>query len=75
MIANVNIKLPPLYMPSSGSIVSVKLRMSSGFGKFVFIVLPNESSFRSVGQVGQHLQAKIRDVNSSNLVVHGVGLL
>ena len=38
-----------MYIPSSGSIVSVKLRMSSGFGKSVRMVLPRESSDRSVG--------------------------
>ena len=40
-------KLPPLYIPSSGSMVRVKLKMSSGSGKFVFIVEPNEMSPRS----------------------------
>lgn len=34
-------------MPSSGSIVSVKFRISSGFGKFIFIVLPRVNSCRS----------------------------
>jgi len=38
-----------LYMPSSGSMVSVKFRMSSGLGNEVFIVLPSvpSSSARS----------------------------
>ena len=48
-MANVKMKLPPLYMPSSGSIVSVKLSMSSGFGNVVFIVSPKASSPRSGG--------------------------
>ena len=44
-------KLPPLYMPSSGSMVRVKLRMSSGLGKEVRIVRPRvpSSSARSGG--------------------------
>jgi hypothetical protein len=37
-----------LYIPSSGSIVSVKLRVSSGSGKSVFIVLGRDSSERSM---------------------------
>lgn len=40
-------KMPPLYIPSSGSIVSVKFSVSSGFGKVSFIVLGRESSERS----------------------------
>lgn len=44
-------KVPPLYIPSSGSIVSVKLRVSSGFGKASFIVLGRESSERSVNRI------------------------
>lgn len=44
----VKTKRPPLYMPSSGSIVKVKFRMSSGFSKWVFMVLPRESSERSM---------------------------
>lgn len=44
--------MPPLYMPSSGEIVSVKCRMSSGSGKSVFIVVPRDRSERS-GGVGQ----------------------
>jgi len=47
LIANVKWNLPPLYIPSSGSIVSVKLRVSSGSGKSVFMVLGKESSERS----------------------------
>ena len=48
-MAKLKWKDPPLYMPSSGSIVSVKLRMSLGSGKDVFIVLPRvpSSSARS----------------------------
>lgn len=46
-MAKLKLKRPPLYMPSSGSMVSVKLRMSSGLGKCVFIVVPRESSSRS----------------------------
>jgi hypothetical protein len=38
---------PLRYMPSSGSIVSTKLRISSGSGNSVFIVEPRESSERS----------------------------
>ena len=44
----VKAKPPFLYMPSSGSMCSVKLRMSSGFGKCVRMVRPSESSERSV---------------------------
>src|SRR5271170_4630214 len=47
-------------MPSSGSIVSVKLRISSGFGKVVFIVLPSDSSLRSGEHLSQHLQVTLR---------------
>lgn len=47
-MAKVKEKRPPLYMPSSGSMVRVKLRISSGFGKFVFMVEPRESSERSI---------------------------
>jgi hypothetical protein len=47
-------------MPSSGSIVSVKLRISSGFGKVVFIVLPSDSSLRSGEHVSQHLRMTLR---------------
>lgn len=48
-MAKLKWKLPPLYIPSSGSMVRVKLRMSSGFGKEVFIVRPRvpSSSARS----------------------------
>lgn len=46
--AKVKTNEPPLYMPSSGSIVSVKFRMSSGFGKAIFIVFPRVSSWRSI---------------------------
>lgn len=60
MIANVNRKLPPLYMPSSGSIVSVKLRISSGFGKVVFIVLPSDNSLKSGQHLRQHLRVTLR---------------
>lgn len=41
-------KRPPLYIPSSGSMVRRKLRISSGLGKVVRIVLPRERSARSV---------------------------
>jgi hypothetical protein len=60
LIANVNRKLPPLYMPSSGSIVSVKLRISSGFGKVVFIVLPSDSSLRSGEHLSQYPRVTLR---------------
>ena len=40
-------KLPPLYMPSSGEMVRVKWRMSSGLGKVVVMVVPRDSSERS----------------------------
>lgn len=40
---------PPLYMPSSGSMWSVKLRVSSGSGKSVFMVGGRSSSERSRG--------------------------
>lgn len=46
-MANVKLNRPPLYIPSSGSIVRVKLRVSSGSGKSVFMVLGRESSERS----------------------------
>ena len=48
-MAKLKWKLPPLYMPSSGSIVRVKLRMSSLLGKEVLIVRPKvpSSSARS----------------------------
>ena len=48
-MAKLKWKLPPLYMPSSGSMVRVKLRMSSGLGKEVFMVRPRvpSSSARS----------------------------
>ena len=56
-MAKLKWKLPPLYMPSSGSIVRVKLRISSGLGKDVFIVRPRvpSSSARSdvVGRISQ----------------------
>lgn len=50
-MAKLKWKLPPLYIPSSGSIVRVKFRMSSGLGKDVFIVRPRvpSSSARSKG--------------------------
>lgn len=35
---------PPLYMPSSGSIVRMKFMMSSSEGKSARMVLPRESS-------------------------------
>ena len=40
-------KTPPLYIPSSGSIVRVKFKMSSGLGKVVRMVEPRERSERS----------------------------
>ncbi len=46
-MAKLKLNMPPLYIPSSGSIVRVKFRMSSGLGKCVRIVLPRESSERS----------------------------
>ena len=46
-MAKVKWKVPALYMPSSGDMLRVKLRMSSGEGKVVVIVLPRESSERS----------------------------
>ena len=50
-MAKLKWKLPPLYIPSSGSMVRVKFRMSSGLGKDVFIVRPRvpSSSARSEG--------------------------
>ena len=39
-------------MPSSGSIVRVKLSMSSGLANWVFMVEPRESSDRSVEETG-----------------------
>lgn len=48
LMLNVKLKLPPLYIPSSGSMVRVKLRMSSGLGKDIFIVEPRESSCKSL---------------------------
>ena len=47
-IAKVKWNRPPLYIPSSGSIVSVKLSVSSGSGKSVFMVLGRDSSERSM---------------------------
>ena len=48
-MAKLKWKLPPLYIPSSGSMVRVKFRISSGLGKDVFIVRPRvpSSSARS----------------------------
>ena len=48
-MAKLKWKLPPLYIPSSGSMVRVKFRISSGLGKDVFIVRPSvpSSSARS----------------------------
>lgn len=46
-IAKEKWKRPPLYMPSSGSIVRVKLRMSLGSGNSVRHVLLASSSSRS----------------------------
>lgn len=55
-------KLPPLYIPSSGSMVRVKFRISSGFGKDVLIVRPRvpSSSARSdgVGRIRQGVSAE-----------------
>ena len=50
-MAKLKWKLPPLYIPSSGSMVRVKFRISSGLGKDVFIVRPRvpSSSARSAG--------------------------
>lgn len=45
----VKVKRPDLYIPSSGEMERVKWRISSGSGKSVFMVLPRESSERSVG--------------------------
>ena len=39
--------MPPLYMPSSGSMVSLKLSRSSGLGNVVVIVEGRESSLIS----------------------------
>ncbi len=47
LIAKLKLKEPPLYIPSSGSIVSMKWRMLSASGKLVRMVLPRESSDRS----------------------------
>lgn len=51
-MAKLKWKLPPLYIPSSGSMVRVKFRISSGLGKEVFIVRPRvpSSSARSEGR-------------------------
>ena len=49
-MAKLKVKVPEAYMPSSGSMVRVKLRMSSGLGKCVRMVEPRESSERSVGR-------------------------
>lgn len=48
-MAKLKWKLPPLYIPSSGSMVRVKLRMSSGLGNEVLMVRPRvpSSSARS----------------------------
>ena len=48
-MAKLKWKLPPLYIPSSGSMVRVKFKISSGLGKDVFIVRPRvpSSSARS----------------------------
>ena len=51
LMTNVKLKAPPLYIPSSGSMVRVKLRISSGLGKLVRIVEPSDSSLRSAGSV------------------------
>jgi hypothetical protein len=75
LIANVNRKLPPLYMPSSGSIVSVKLRISSGFGKVVFIVLPSDNSLRSGEHLPSALAGDSKVMDLSNLAVRAVALL
>ena len=47
LMAKLKWNSPPLYMPSSGSMVSMKFRMSSGLGNWVRMVLPRESSERS----------------------------
>ena len=54
--------LPPLYMPSSGSIVRVKLSVSSGSGKSVFIVLGRASSERSESRRESARNRKSHDV-------------
>ncbi len=56
-MAKLKWKLPPLYMPSSGSMVRVKFRISSGLGKEVFMVRPSvpSSSARSDGVGGINL--------------------
>lgn len=46
-MAKLKVNDPPLYIPSSGSIMSVKFRMSSGLGNLVRIVLPSDNSERS----------------------------
>lgn len=48
-MVKVKLKLPPLYIPSSGSMVRVKFKISSGLGKLIFMVEPSESSCKSVG--------------------------
>ena len=53
-MAKVKWKAPLLYIPSSGSIVSVKLRISSGLGKCVRMVEPRASSEISVERNSQY---------------------
>jgi hypothetical protein len=52
---NVKSKVPFLYMPSSGAMVRLKCRMSSGSGKVVVMVLPSDSSDRSVVYLSVHV--------------------
>lgn len=44
-------KIPPLYMPSSGSMVSLKFSRSSGLGNWVDMVEGRESSLISRSMV------------------------
>ena len=62
-MAKLKWKLPPLYIPSSGSMVRVKFRISSGLGKDVFIVRPRvpSSSARSdiVERISQGISQRV----------------
>ena len=62
-MAKLKLNRPPLYIPSSGSIVKVKFRMSSGFGKYVFMVEPSDSSDKSREQPVSHAPASFYDLS------------
>lgn len=58
-MAKLKWKLPPLYIPSSGSIVRVKLRISSGLGKEVFMVRPRVPSSSARSKSGGSISLRV----------------